>query len=132
MGWLGTCGEFFGSAIAAFVKTTAKLKKEEVCEANDFCPEVTKQFVARSLADCTPSSNHLTWWGRKLTEFNLGRNDYLGSLLAIDANTEPTKRIFCIAALKVAAKCICSGYDEDVIRAVTYSYLALGYLDDII
>ena len=129
MGWMVACGELIGSATAAFVKTKAKLERQEMCEATDFCPEETKQFVAKTLGSCTPSSNDLTWWGRKITEFNLGRNDYFGSLLGIDANIKPTRRTLCIIALKTAAKCICSGYDEDAIRAVTYSYLALGYLD---
>lgn len=129
MGWMTACGELIGSASAAFVKTKAKLDQQEICEATDFCPDETKQFIAKSLSDCAPSSTDLTWWGRKSTEFNLGRNSYFGSLLAIDANTKPTKRSLCILALKTAAKCICSGHDTDVIRAVTYSYLAVGYLD---
>jgi len=129
MGWMSACGELIGSAGAAFVKTKARLEQQEICEPTDFCPDETKQFIAKSLADCAPSSTDLTWWGRKSTEFQLGQNSYLGSLLAIDANTKPTKRSLCILALKTAARCICSGYDEDVIRAVTYSYLALGYLD---
>ena len=74
MGWIGACGG------AAFVKTKAKLEQQEICEATDFCPDETKQFIAKSLADCAPSSIDLTWWGRKSTEFNLGRNSYLGSL----------------------------------------------------
>lgn len=129
MGWFGACGELIGSASAAYVRTRAKLKRQDMCEATDFCPEETKQFVAKSLGNCVPASTDLTWWGRKATEFNLGRNDYFGSLLAIDANTKPTKRSLCILALKTAARCICSGYDEDVIRSVTYSYLALRHLD---
>jgi len=129
MGWLGGCGEFIGSASSAFWRTQAKLQKQEVCEATDFCPDETKQFIAKSLADCAPSSKDLTWWGRRSTEFNLGRNSYFGALLAIDANLKPSKRSLCVLALKTAARCICSGYDEDVIRAVTYSYLALGYLE---
>ena len=129
MGWFGACGELIGSASAAYVRTRAKLKRQDMCEATDFCPEETKQFVAKSLGNCVPASTDLTWWGRKATEFNLGRNDYFGSLLAIDANTKPTKRSLCILTLKTAARCICSGYDEDVIRSVTYSYLALRHLD---
>jgi len=61
-------------------------------------------------------------------QFNIERNDYLGSLLAIDANTRSTKRSLCILALKTAARCICSSYDEDALRALTYSYLAKRYL----
>ena len=38
MGWFSVCGEFIGSATAAFVRTSAKLKKEELGEYNDFCP----------------------------------------------------------------------------------------------
>lgn len=129
MSWIGSCGEFFGSASAAFIKTKAKLEQREICEATDFCPDETKQFIAKTLAKCAPSSTDLTWWGRKSTEFNLGQNSYLGSLLAIDGNSKSTRRSVCILALKTAAKCICSGYDEDLIRSVTYSYLALGYLD---
>jgi hypothetical protein len=129
MVWVGACGEFIGSAGAAFVKTKAKLEQQEICQATDFCPEETKQFVSKSLAKCQPSTTDLTWWGRRITEFNLGRNDYFGSLLAIDANFQPSRRKLSILALKTAAKSICSGYDEDPIRAVTYSYLALNYLD---
>jgi len=125
MGWLSTCGEVIGSATAAFVKTSAKLKQKELVESTDFCPDETKQFISKSLESCRPASDDLTLWGRKLTEFNLGRNDSFGSLLGIDANTKSTKRTICILALKTAAKCICAGYNEDGIRAVTYSYLAL-------
>ena len=125
MGWIGACGEFVGSTAAAFVQTSAKLNQKELAESNDFCPDETKKFISKSLETCRPASEDLTWWGRKMTEFNLGRNDYFGSLLAIDANLKLTKRTICVIALKTAAKCICSGYNEDEIRAVTYSYLAL-------
>ena len=74
---------------------------------------------------CRPASQDLTWWGRIITEFNLGKNDYFGSLLELDANAKPTKRTICLIALKTPAKCICADYNEDGIRAVTYSYLAL-------
>jgi len=125
MGWCSTCGEFFGHYIASYTATRAKLNQQGLVEKNDFCPNETKQFIAKSLKSCDPSSQDLTWWGRRVTEFNLGRNDYFASLLGIDANTKLTKRVICIEALKVAAKCICTGYNEDEIRAVTYSYLAL-------
>lgn len=125
MGWFSACGELVGSATAAYVRTSAKLKQKELVESTDFCPDETKQFISKSLESCAPVSTDLTWWGRKITEYNLGRNDYFGSLLGIDANTKPTKRVICIIALKTAAKCICAGYNEDGIRAVTYSYLAL-------
>lgn len=129
MGWVTACGELIGSACVAFVKTKAKLEQQEICEPTDFCPDETKAFISKTLANCAPSSTDLTWWGRKSTEFNLGRNSYLGSLLAIDGNTKPTKRSLCILALKTSARCICYGYDEDALRAVTYSYLASRYLD---
>lgn len=127
MGWFSACVEFVGSAGAAYVRTSAKLKKKELVESNDFCPDETKQFISKSLESCHPASTDLTWWGRKITEYNLGKNDFFGSLLGIDANTKPTKRTICIIALKTAAKCICAGYNEDEIRAVTYSYLALRH-----
>jgi len=126
MGWFAACGELVGSATAAYFRTSAKLNKKEL-ESSDFCPDETKQFIARSLESCKPASEDLTWWGRKITEYNLGKNDYFGCLLGIDGNTKNTKRTICIVALKIAAKCICAGYDEDAIRAVTYSYLALRY-----
>lgn len=129
MGWISICGEFIGSASAAFVKTKAKLEQQEVCKATDFCPDETKHFIAKSLAECAPSNIDLTRWGRITTEHNLKKNLYFGSLLAIDANTKPGRRSLCILALKTAAKCICYGYDEDMIRTVTYSYLAANYLD---
>jgi hypothetical protein len=125
MGWFVVCGEFMGSAAASFVLTSAKLKQKELVESTDFCPDETKQFIAKSLESCRPANKDLTWWGRRITEFNLGRNDYFGSLLGIDAHTKLTKRTICIVVLKTAAKCICAGYNEDEIRAVTYSYLAL-------
>ena len=125
MGWFSVCGEFVGSATAAYVRTSVKLKKKELVESNDFCPDETKQFISKTLQSCEPASTDLTWWGRRITEYNLGKNDYFGSLLGIDANTQSTKRTICIIALKPAAKCICAGYNEDGIRAVTYSYLAL-------
>lgn len=93
--------------------------------SSDYCPEETKHFLAQSLENCRPVSNDLNWRGRKRLEYYLGKNDLLGSLLAIDGNSKPTKRAMCILVLKTAAQCICSGYDEEVIRAVTYSYLAL-------
>jgi len=124
MGWFSACGELVGSAASAYIQTSAKLKKIEV-ESNDFCPDETKKFISKSLESCRPASKDLTWWGRKITEYNLGKNDYFSSLLGIDANTKSTKRTICIVALKTAAKCICAGYNEDGIRAVTYSYLAL-------
>jgi hypothetical protein len=128
MGWFTACGEFVGSAVSSYMRTSAKLKKLDV-ESEDFCPEATKKFVSKSLENCYPASEDLTWWGRRITEYNLGKNDYFGSLLAIDGNTKLTKRAMCILALKTAAKCICAGYNEDEIRAVTYSYLALRQLD---
>ena len=123
MGWCRVCGEIAGSAVAAFIKTSAKLKQKEL--VTDFCPDETKQFISKTLESCRPVNKDLTWWGRKSTELYLSRNDYFGSLLAIDANTKPTKRTICIIALQTAAKCICAGYNEDGLRAVTYSYLAL-------
>ena len=125
MGWFSACGELVGSATSAYIQTSAKLKKKEVESSNDFCPDETKKFISKSLERCRPASKDLTWWGRKITEYNLGKNDYFASLLGIDANTKSTKRTLCIVALKTAAKCICAGYNEDDIRAVTYSYLAL-------
>lgn len=100
MGWFSACGQFIGSATSAYVRTSIKLKKQELVESTDFCPDETN---------------------------NLGKNDYFGPLLGIDANTKPSKRVICIVALKTAAKFICTGYDEDGIRAVTYSYLASRY-----
>ena len=87
MGWFSACGEFIGSATAAFVRTSAKLKQKEVAESTDFCPDET----SKSLESCHPASKDLTWLGRKMTEYNLGKNDYFGSLLAIDSNTKSTK-----------------------------------------
>ena len=124
MGWFTTCGKLISFAASAYIRTSAKLKKEEV-DSNDFCPDETKRLISKTLESCRPVSKDLTWWGRKITEYNLGKNDYFGSLLGIDANTKSTKRTLCIIALKTAAKCICAGYNEDGIRAVTYSYLAL-------
>ncbi len=125
MGVFSSCGEFAGSAVVAFIRTKAKLKKKELIDTSDYCPEEAKQFISESLEHCRPASEDLTWLGRKITKYNLDRNDYFGSLLGIDANTKSTKRTICILALKTAAKCICSGYSEEAIRAVTYSYLAL-------
>ena len=125
MGWISACGELIGSATSAFIRTSTKLKQKELVESSDFCPDETKQFISKSLEGCRPASKYLTWWGRKTTQFNLGRNDYFGSLLAIDGNSKSTKRTICIIALKTAAKCICAGYDEYTIIAVTYSYIAL-------
>lgn len=122
MGWFSATAEFINAATAAYVRTSAKLKQDN--EPTDFCPDETKQFISESLESCRPVSQHLTRRGRILTKFNLGRNDYFGSLLAIDANTKSTKRTICIIALKTAVKSICAGYNVDGIRAVTYSYLA--------
>lgn len=127
MGWFSFCGEFVGSATAAYVRTSVKLEQKELVESTDFCPDETKQFISKTLESCRPANKDLTWWGRKITEFNLGRNDYFASLIGIDANTKATRRTICIIALKTAAKCICAGYNEDEIRAVTYSYLALRH-----
>ena len=77
MGWLAACGELIGSTSAAFVKTKEKLQRQEICEATDFYPDETKQFIAKSLAECSPLSTDLTQWDRKSTEFNLGRNSLL-------------------------------------------------------
>ena len=125
MGWFTICGEFIGSATVAYVRTSVKLKQKELVESTDLCPYETKKFISKSLESCHPSNEDLTWWGRKITEFHLGKNDYFGSLLAIYANTKSDKRLIYIMALKTAAKCICAGYDEDAIRVVTYSYLSL-------
>ena len=72
-----------------------------------------KVFIGKTLESCRPASMDLTWWGRTVTEFNLGRKDYFGSLLGIDANTKSTKRTLWIIALKTVAKCICAGYNEE-------------------
>ena len=98
-------------------------------KSTDNCPEEVKLFISRHLENCKPSSQDLTWVGRKLTRVYLDRNDYLGSLLAIDGNTKKTKRAMCIFALKTAAKCICDGYKVEELRAGTYSYLASRQLD---
>jgi hypothetical protein len=129
VGWVSFCSEFFGSAFASYAATKSRLERQDMCQADDFCPYETKHFIAKTLEDCSPSSLDLTLWGRKSTEFHLGRNSYFAALLAIDGNTQPTKRSICILALKVAAKCICSGYDEDLLRAATYTYLAAKVLD---
>ena len=127
MGWFAACGEFMGAATVAYFRTSARLKQKELVESTDFCPDETKKFISKSLESCRPANEDLTFWGRKITEYNLARNDYFGTLLGIDANTKSTKRTICVLALKTAAKCICDGYNEDAIRAVTYSYLALRY-----
>ena len=126
MDWVG---EFACSTVAAFVQTTARLKHKELAQSrsNDYCPDEAKIFIGKTLDECQPASEHLSWLGRRLTEYNLSRNDYFACLLGIDANTKPTKRAICIEALKVAASCICAGYNEEGIRAVTYSYLALRH-----
>jgi hypothetical protein len=118
--------EFFGSFTASYIKTSARLKKQEIMESStDFCPEETKQFISKSLEACRPVSKDLTWLGRTITKYNLDKNNYLKTLIGIDTHTKSTKRTMCIAALKTAARCICSGYNADSIRAATYNYLAL-------
>ena len=67
MGWISACGEFLGSAMTAFIRTKAKLNKEELLGSNDFCPDETKQFVSKSLGSCHPVTIDLIWWGRKVT-----------------------------------------------------------------
>ena len=79
MGWFSSCGELIGSATAAFVQTSAKLKQKELVESTDFCPDETKQFISKTLESCRPVNKDLTWWGRKSTELYLSRNDYFGS-----------------------------------------------------
>lgn len=125
MGWFTSCGEFVGSATSAYLRTSAKLNQRDLVESKDFCPDETKRLISKTLEGCRPSNEDLTWLGRRKTEYYLGKNDYFGSLLGIDSSTKSTKRALCIVALKTAAKCICSGYDAEDLRAVTYSYLAL-------
>ena len=60
MGWLSTCGELMGSATAAFVRTSAKLKQKELVESTDFYPDETKQFISKSLENCRPTREDLT------------------------------------------------------------------------
>lgn len=129
VGWIRVCSEFFGSAYSSYVTTKARLERQEMCLVNDFCPSETKHFISKTLEDCAPSTKDLTWWGRKSTEHHLGQNSYFAALLAIDGNTQPTKRSLCILALKTAAKCICYGYDEDLLRATTYTYLAAKFFE---
>lgn len=104
MGWFGVCGELMGSAAATFVRISAKLKQKELTESNDFWPDETKQFILKSLKSCRPASKDLTWWGRKIKEFNLVRNDYFGSLLGIDANTKSTKQIERISQFQIPSE----------------------------
>lgn len=118
MGLFGVCAEFSGSAAAAYLSTSNRLKQEKA-KSNDYCPEDTKLFISESLKNCEPASDPLTRWGRKMTKYHLDRNDCFGALLAIDSSTK--KRTICILALKTVAKSICSGYNQDGIRAVTYS-----------
>lgn len=42
MGWITFCGEVMGTATVSFIRTTAKLERQEIFEVNDFCPEETK------------------------------------------------------------------------------------------
>ena len=117
MNWFG---EFTGSVVSAFWKTTKELKQQELAKSNDVCPDETKKLISRNLENCHPTSIDLTWRGRRLMKSSLDKNNYLSSLLVIDSNTKITKRKICIIALKAAAKCICSGRNADTIRAVTY------------
>lgn len=125
MGWFRTCGEFIGSATSAYIRTSAKLQQQELVESSDFCPNEAKKFIAKSLEECRPINIDLTRVGRIKTKRALKKDNYFATLLAIDSSTKSTKRALCIVALKTAAKCICSGYDAEDLRAVTYSYLAL-------
>lgn len=130
MGWVSICGEFVGSAFVAFRKTKTKLEIKDQGLGNP-CPDQTKLLLTKSLSDCQPSTDQLTSRGISSLKNSLEKNDYFGSLLAIDANTEVSKRrAFCILTLKTAAYCICHGYtNEDFLRSVTYSYLAQKYMD---
>lgn len=129
MSWLTFTGELVGSAWGAYRTTSQRLAQQEINTKTDYCPDEVKTMLTHHLDDCNPASEHLTFWGRKKLEYHLGKNDYFNSLLTIDANTKSTKRAICITTLKVVAKCICSGYDEETLRAATYSYLALRYFN---
>lgn len=127
MGWLRMCGEFVGSATAAFVRTRTKLKQEKLVQPDDYCVTETKLFIQETLKTCRPADQHITGKGRRIIKSFLDRNDYFGSMLAIDTNTQSTKRKICIVALQTAAKCICYGTNVDALRAATYSYLLVQY-----
>lgn len=124
-------GEFLGTAYASY--STTKTKLDIADKSKDFWPDETKLFIMKSLGDCAPASDHLTKLGRFKTRLNLQRNDYFGSLLSIDSSTQSaSRRGICIFALKTAAKCICYGSDVELLRGVTYSYLAVKYVERII
>lgn len=61
MNQVAACGEFRGSAYAAFIKTSAALKQKELDESTDFCPDEAKVFISKSLESCGPASTDLTW-----------------------------------------------------------------------
>lgn len=64
------------------------------------------------------------------TKVKLDQNELGQSGQSTDFCPEETKtfgREICIIVLKTAAKCICTVYNEDAIRGVTYSYLALRH-----
>jgi hypothetical protein len=131
MGWLSAYGEFMGSAFGAYRRTKTKLEIKDPKLGDPSCPDQTKVFLTKSLSDCQPSTDQLTSRGISSLKKSLEKNDYFGALLAIDSNTQVSKRrAICILTLKTAAYCICHGYtNEDFLRSVTYSYLAQKYMD---
>lgn len=128
MGFFGMLGEFASAAFATYAQTKAKLNRQDICEASsDYCHQETKLLIVKALANCTTASTDLTWMSRVKTDFELGKNFYLGALLAIDDNTKSTRRTLYSHALKTANKCSCADYEYDALRAATYSYLGLTY-----
>lgn len=121
--------ECVGEAIRAFIKTKAKLEVSEAARKSDYCPDETKVLIHKMLVDCQPSDNHLTEVGRRDLKRLLDKNDLFGSRMKIDSTRKEKARSLCIAALKTAAACICKGTDVDIIRSVTYSYLASNLID---
>lgn len=99
----GGFGEFFGNFFVSYAKKT-ELNREELYKFDDYCPSEVKVLIVKNLQNCYPASDHLIKTGRKALRVSLERNNYFSSVLAIDGNTESTRQVVCLIALKVAAR----------------------------
>ena len=122
----GSIGEFCASFFTSYHAQRAKQKLRSPTDV-DFALKSAGNDALKGLKECEPLSDHLSRAGAEQLGKSLKRKDYLGSMLAIDSNTLPSKKEVCIVLLKIAVNAICNGYCVDDIAAATFTMIASNY-----
>ena len=69
------------------------MQKNLLAKADSFCPNKTKGLIIENLKTSYPSSEDLTWKVVHSTIVSWNKNQYLGSLLAIDAKANRNRAL---------------------------------------